>query len=62
VNDLDSIQTDLKQIKTSLATIENQLCSELYTVRTPKEAGELFARLVENVRLGHGLELIVRKV
>lgn len=59
---LGSVRADLEDIKKRLGEIEKQFCAEIYIVRKPQEAEELFARLTKMVKDGTGIELIIRKV
>ena len=59
---LGSVRQDLEDIKIRIGEIEKQLRSELYTVKKPQEAGELFNRLTKMVQGGTGIELIVRRL
>jgi len=58
---LDNVQKDLEKIQASIAHIEKMFCFELHTVTKVEDAKELFGRLADMVKLGQGVELIVRR-
>jgi len=48
--------------KKRIGEIGKQFCVEIYTVRKPQDAEELFSWLTKMVQDGTGIELIIRKV
>jgi len=59
---LASVREDLQDIKKRIGEIEPQLHSEIYTMKKPEEAEELFTQLTKMVKSGTGIELIVRRL
>jgi hypothetical protein len=59
---LNDVKKDLEKIQATVTHIDNSFYSELYTVRTPTEAKQVFSRLTKKVKQGQDIELIIHRV
>lgn len=59
---MTTLEQDIERIKSTLYRIERQMNPELYTIRTVGEANRLFKRLLNSIKDGQSLELIIRKI
>jgi hypothetical protein len=59
---LNDVEKDLEKIQATVTHIDNEFYSELYTVRKPQVAKDVFSRLTKKVKQGQSIKLIVHKV